>query len=56
MATKTALVHILTRFEVETSKETPIPIEFEPKTFTLASKVGLPMRFIDTKRRPSSAA
>nr|AAT38514.1 antennae-rich cytochrome P450 [Phyllopertha diversa] len=56
IGTKVALVHILSRFEVECSNETPIPIEFEPKTFTLASKVGLPMRFVDVKRRASYAA
>ncbi|GJQ85724.1 Cyp6g1 [Trypoxylus dichotomus] len=54
--TKVALVHILSQFEVECSSETPVPIQFEPKTFTLASKIGLPMRFVESKRRPSFAA
>ncbi|KAK9738441.1 Cytochrome P450 [Popillia japonica] len=56
ISTKLALVHILSRFEVECSSETPVPIDFEPKTFVLASKVGLPMRVVDVKRRPSYAA
>ncbi|KAI4460637.1 cytochrome p450 [Holotrichia oblita] len=56
ITTKLALVHVLSRFEVECNNETPIPIDFEPKSFTLNSKIGLPMRFINIKQKPSYAA
>lgn len=45
LSAKTAIVYILSNFELEKCSKTPIPIEFEPKSFTLQSKVGLPMTF-----------
>ncbi|EFA12857.1 cytochrome P450-like protein [Tribolium castaneum] len=53
IGTKLGLIHILSEFEVEKSSDTPVPLEFEPKSFVLASKVGLPMKF---KKVMTSAA
>ncbi|KAJ8957039.1 hypothetical protein NQ314_006616 [Rhamnusium bicolor] len=44
LVTKLGLVHILSEFEVERIPDTPVPMEFEPKSLLLQSKVGLPMR------------
>lgn len=51
LVTKLGLVHILSDFEVERTKETPVPIKFNTKSFILQSVVGLPMRF---KKIPAS--
>ncbi|KAJ8951062.1 hypothetical protein NQ318_003760 [Aromia moschata] len=45
LSTKLGLVHILSQFKVEKSADTPISMEFEAKSLTLASKGGLPMKF-----------
>jgi cytochrome P450 family 6 len=45
LGAKLGLVHILSEFEIEKSTDTPVPLEFEPKSLVLASKVGLPMKF-----------
>ncbi|VEN53741.1 unnamed protein product [Callosobruchus maculatus] len=44
LATKLALVRILSEFEVVRNMQTPDVVEFDPKTFILQSKVGLPMK------------
>ncbi|XP_050515322.1 cytochrome P450 6j1-like [Diabrotica virgifera virgifera] len=38
------LSYVLMNFEIERSPETPTKIEFEPKSFPLISKVGLPIK------------
>ncbi|XP_074030046.1 cytochrome P450 6k1 [Leptinotarsa decemlineata] len=43
LSTQVALVHIISRFEVEKCDKTPDPVEFEPKCIAVLSKVGLPM-------------
>ncbi|CAG9838975.1 unnamed protein product [Diabrotica balteata] len=45
MSAKLALIYTLTKFEVEKCESTPDPLEFEPKSLVLQSKVGVPMRF-----------
>ncbi|KAF2893763.1 hypothetical protein ILUMI_12408, partial [Ignelater luminosus] len=42
---KLGLARILSEYELETSLDTPVPLKFETKTFLLASKVGLPIKF-----------
>nr|QLL22071.1 cytochrome P450 [Tribolium confusum] len=48
LGTKLGLIHILSEFEIEKTSETPVPLQFEPKSFVLASKIGLPMKFTKT--------
>lgn len=45
LSAKSALAHILSEFEVLKGRETPDKIDFEPKSITLASKVGIPVIF-----------
>lgn len=45
LTAKAGLAHILSEFEVLKGKETPEEIEFESKSVTLASKVGIPVIF-----------
>ncbi|KAJ9594226.1 hypothetical protein L9F63_014386 [Diploptera punctata] len=44
MQTKTGLIHILSRYEVEPSKETQIPLEFDKKSFLMSSKEGIHLK------------
>ncbi|VEN53746.1 unnamed protein product [Callosobruchus maculatus] len=44
LATKLALVRILSEFEVVRNMQTPDVVEFEPKSLVLQSKIGLPMK------------
>nr|CAI5866501.1 unnamed protein product [Callosobruchus analis] len=44
LATKLALARILSEFEVVRSMQTPDVVEFDPKSFILQSKIGLPMK------------
>ncbi|CAH1991858.1 unnamed protein product [Acanthoscelides obtectus] len=44
LATKLALVRILSEFEVVRNMKTPDVIDFTPKSFILQSKIGLPMK------------
>lgn len=46
VAAKCGAIHILSQYEVRRAKETPVPLVYEPKAFTLNSKVGLPMQFV----------
>ncbi|VEN53747.1 unnamed protein product [Callosobruchus maculatus] len=44
LATKLALVRILSEFEVVRNMQTPDVVEFDPKSLVLQSKIGLPMK------------
>ncbi|KAG5898054.1 hypothetical protein JTB14_001761 [Gonioctena quinquepunctata] len=44
LSTQLALIHILLNFEVEKCAATPVPVQFETKSFINQSRVGLPMR------------
>lgn len=46
-AVKLAMVSILTTFSVKPTPETPVTIEFDPKSFFLWPKGGLPIKFIE---------
>lgn len=43
---KLGLAHILSTFEVERSKDTPVPLKYHTRGVLLASMNGLPMTFI----------
>jgi hypothetical protein len=45
MQVKTGLCHILSRFEVAPSKQTPVHIVFEPKRFLLQTHGEIPLSF-----------
>jgi len=45
MGVKLGLAHVLSEFEIERSSDTPVPLEYETKSFLLFSKVGLPLKF-----------
>lgn len=45
MSAKTGIVHILTRYEVEPSEETPIPLVFNTKGIVITTVGGVPLRF-----------
>jgi hypothetical protein len=41
MQTKVGIVSILSKYEVRVSKKTPIPLEFDPRSFVLAPLGGM---------------
>ncbi|KAF2879308.1 hypothetical protein ILUMI_26863 [Ignelater luminosus] len=45
LVTKLCLAHILSKFEIEKSEDTPVPLKYRTTGIVLASTVGLPMRF-----------
>ncbi|KAF2889677.1 hypothetical protein ILUMI_16496, partial [Ignelater luminosus] len=47
---KLGLAHILSTFEVERSRDTPVPLKYLTKGVVLASTIGLPMRFKKIER------
>ncbi|KAJ8951051.1 hypothetical protein NQ318_003747 [Aromia moschata] len=53
LGAKLGLVHIISQFILERTPDTPVPLEFEPKCFTLQSKVGLPMKFKEIIQKPA---
>ncbi|CAG9766997.1 unnamed protein product [Ceutorhynchus assimilis] len=46
MGVKLGLVAILSKFKLEMSDQTPIPLQFESKSILLQSKVGIPLKFV----------
>lgn len=45
-AVKICLSHLLLKYKVEPCVDTPIPIEFSPKSFALVATKGVPLRFV----------
>lgn len=44
--TKIGVISILSKYRMEVSETTPIPIEYEVKSFILQSTVGIPLKFV----------
>lgn len=42
---KIGLANILSEFEIERCKDTPVPLKYKTKGFLLASAAGLPIKF-----------
>jgi cytochrome P450 family 6 len=45
MQTKTGLMNVLSRFEVEPCRDTPVPLKIHPKPFLLQSQGEIPVVF-----------
>ncbi|CAG9858104.1 unnamed protein product [Phyllotreta striolata] len=51
MNAKLVLASILRNFEITKCPKTPIPLEFEPRSFLMQSKVGLPLKFSKLQKK-----
>ncbi|KAF2886261.1 hypothetical protein ILUMI_19912 [Ignelater luminosus] len=53
LVTKLGVAKLIAKYDIEKSENTPIPINWDPKTFLLSARNGLPMKF---KKTVSDAA